>query len=237
MQEIITPVLFPKEEQAVNASQNGMPTFPNNYGVPQGNFSQQFYEQFFLTREKQQWEFQKEQQRHVNEMETLQLKEELYKKRERAMERRKENRLLARTAVYKDIDGFLCFEMIYPDETKVYSDRILNIPEIQLTCIKDITDLKIKFAIVNWKGSKNHWLEEKNFSPKGLKKLFDSQGVAVEVGRDRKNAMISMIWDFLIKNATYIELYPHRGWCQTENGWKFADDTCITIEYLKNGGK
>ena len=210
MGNCISPVEFFPKMQLDQEKQNYVQMQNQNYQMQQMAFPQQ----------NQKWSgvMERDWQKHLNEMEMLRLKEEMQQRREIAKERRKENRMLARKAGYENSEGFLCMEIIYPDGTKMHSKRILNVKNIRMTCMRDITDFQIKIAVVRWDGSEDNWLGEKEISPKGLKKLFDSHGVALEVCRDRKNEMIDIVWQFLMKKATYVECYPRFGWCYTKSG-------------------
>lgn len=168
-----------------------------------------------------------------NRLELENVKRENAEKRDAAIQERKEQRSLARKALFKDMDGYLCMQTIFPNGKKYYSNRVLSVADIEMTCIIDITNFDRRVGLLEWnREKKKHLLKEQDFSAKGLEKLFEKNGVALEVGRDRKREMLGMIWQFLMENSKHISAFPYRGWCYTRDGWKFADHQNMTIEYI-----
>ena len=171
-----------------------------------------------------------------NRLDFEEKKAKIAEKRDETIQRRKELNHLARKAAFEDSEGYLCLEVIRPDNSRSKSDRIVNVPYIRMICFTDVTKAGRKMGVISWHNKNNkHFLQENAFSPKGLRNLFDENGVSIEVGRDKKNEMLDMIWSFLVQNAKQFRVFPYYGWCKTSQGWRFADTEKMIIKDLMGG--
>ncbi|WP_455190855.1 hypothetical protein [Eubacterium ramulus] len=252
-QEPISPVTFnrrPKENSQTTVMGGGI---LNTGNVCQPNFSydqpisQKCYEQMLIDYQRmltQQENANREVTNKIiienyklkNRLDFEEKKAKIAERRDEAIQRRKELKQLARKAAFEDSEGYLCLEVIRPDNSRSKSNRIVNVPYIRMICITDVTNANRKMGFISWSKKENkHFLQENVFSQKGLRNLFDENGVSIEVGRDKKNEMLDMIWSFLVQNAKQLYAFPYYGWCKTSQGWRFADTKKMVINDLKGG--
>lgn len=198
-------------------------------------------------RNKAQLDYQKQMLAHDNKKELEKLKTENIikienKRHENAMKRqegmceRTEERENAAFALFKDSEGRIRIETKYPTREPKYSAPIIKCLNVCSCKICDAETHEVALLIVsadNMVG--NIILEKENFNLKGLENCLSKHGIALNISRERKKMVLSLLLSYLIDEAGIVELPKTLGWSKSNGGWIFASSIEETIDGAKGG--
>lgn len=159
------------------------------------------------------------------------IKNENQIRRERALQKLKDNRENAVIKVFEDADEYLCMQTVYPDGSKIISNPIMKKSKLKMIKIISQRTYDCVAQWVLWEGQKREFILVANeCNPKDFIKRLETTENAILVGRDRKRHLAELIYAYLVEHAEDRTLPDHYGWNKTKTGWIFVNEERLTIE-------